>query len=77
VEEVPQAHTILATSNANDDSGNIRCDEKKVARKEIERQRRQQMSTLHASPQSLLPLESIKFKKLFLILFLAFFNYNI
>ncbi|KAG6746413.1 hypothetical protein POTOM_050953 [Populus tomentosa] len=62
VEEFPQAHTVLATSNADDDSGNIRCDEKKVARKEIERQRRQQMSTLHASLRNLLPLDSIKGK---------------
>ena len=64
VDEI-QKHKILATSNANDDSGNIRCDEKKVARKEIERKRRQQMSTLHASLRNLLPLDSIKVMKLF------------
>ncbi|KAJ6374803.1 hypothetical protein OIU78_030317 [Salix suchowensis] len=63
VEEVLQGHTAVATSNANDGNGNLGCEEKKVDRKEIERQRRQQMSTLHASLRNLLPLDSIKGKR--------------
>ncbi|CAK7337144.1 unnamed protein product [Dovyalis caffra] len=61
--EVQQTHEILAATNANNRSGNIVCDEKKVTRKEIERQRRQQISTLHASLRNLLPLESIQGKR--------------
>ncbi|KAF2315717.1 hypothetical protein GH714_040249 [Hevea brasiliensis] len=53
---------VLANSNTNNDAS-LACDEKKIIRKEIERQRRQQMSTLHASLRSLLPLESLKGKR--------------
>ncbi|KAF2311811.1 hypothetical protein GH714_026847 [Hevea brasiliensis] len=54
-----QPPLILANSNTNNEV-NYTCDEKKIIRKEIERQRRQQMSTLHGSLRSLLPLESLK-----------------
>ncbi|KAJ4706136.1 transcription factor bHLH [Melia azedarach] len=57
-----QRHKILAT--AKDDDGNIENNyEKKNIRKEIERQRRLNMTMLHASLRSLLPLESIKGKR--------------
>lgn len=72
VDEI-QKHKILATSKANDHSGKIIRDEKKIARKEIERQRRQHISTLHASLRNLLPLESIKVKKLFLLYLISSF----
>ncbi|KAJ6386532.1 hypothetical protein OIU78_016450 [Salix suchowensis] len=63
VDEI-QKHKILASSNASDHSGNIiRDDEKKMARKEIERRRRKQISTLHASLGNLLPRELIKGKR--------------
>ncbi|XP_057995993.1 transcription factor bHLH120-like isoform X1 [Hevea brasiliensis] len=57
-----QPPLILANSNTNNEV-NYTCDEKKIIRKEIERQRRQQMSTLHGSLRSLLPLESLKGKR--------------
>ncbi|KAF9671945.1 hypothetical protein SADUNF_Sadunf12G0103100 [Salix dunnii] len=63
VDEI-QKHKILASSNASDHSGKIiREDEKKMARKEIERRRREQVSTLHASLRNLLPRELIKGKR--------------
>lgn len=55
----PQPPAILANSKTKNDVG-FSCDDKKIIRKEIERQRRQQMSTLCASLRSLLPLESLK-----------------
>ncbi|OAY48208.1 transcription factor bHLH126 [Manihot esculenta] len=58
----PQPPAILANSNTKNDVG-FSCDDKKIIRKEIERQRRQQMSTLCASLRSLLPLESLKGKR--------------
>uniref|UniRef100_A0A6N2KCN4 BHLH domain-containing protein n=1 Tax=Salix viminalis TaxID=40686 RepID=A0A6N2KCN4_SALVM len=63
VDEI-QKHKILASSNASDHSGNIiRDDEKKMARKEIERRRRKQLSSLDDSLRNLLPRELIKGKR--------------
>ncbi|XP_031260645.1 transcription factor bHLH118-like [Pistacia vera] len=56
-------HKILASAKDNDGSDNFNDSEKKIIRKEIERQRRQHMSMLNASLRSLLPLESIKGKR--------------
>ncbi|KAJ8771471.1 hypothetical protein K2173_026648 [Erythroxylum novogranatense] len=62
MEEGDQPHnTTLPTSNNGDQ--NLANEDKKAIRKEIERQRRQQMSTLHASLRSLLPLASLKGKR--------------
>lgn len=73
VDEI-QNHKILASSNASDHSGNIiRDDEKKMARKEIERRRRKQVSSLNDSLRNLLPRELIKVKKLYLIYLISSF----
>ncbi|XVF50725.1 hypothetical protein PTKIN_Ptkin04bG0125700 [Pterospermum kingtungense] len=53
----------LAAANNNNDGNASGNDAKKIMRKEIERQRRQQMAKLYGKLRSLLPLESIKGKR--------------
>ncbi|KAJ4829747.1 hypothetical protein Tsubulata_043742 [Turnera subulata] len=61
IEETHQQN-VLANSNTNNDD-NITCYDKKSIRKESERQRRKEMSSLHSTLRSLLPVELIKGKR--------------
>ncbi|MED6171294.1 hypothetical protein PIB30_039461 [Stylosanthes scabra] len=54
---IPPRKKIFSGNNKNDSRSN------KVAHRDIERQRRKQMATLHASLRSLLPLQFIKGKR--------------
>lgn len=56
----------LANNNDGDAADNNDRDAKKIMRKEIERQRRQQMAKLYEKLRLLLPLESIKVNELYL-----------
>lgn len=61
--EKGQPHnTIFSTSNNNDQPSNLEDNERKIMRRDNERQRRQQMAFLTSSLRSLLPLEMIKVK---------------
>lgn len=61
-----QQHKLLiaATEKVNDGKSHNNNNENMILRKDIERQRREHMSMLHASLRSLLPLQSIKVKLL-------------
>ncbi|KAK9178697.1 hypothetical protein WN943_027890 [Citrus x changshan-huyou] len=60
-----QQHKLLfvATTKVNDGNSDNNNNKKMILRKDIERQRRQHLSMLHASLRSLLPLQSIKGKR--------------
>ena len=63
---------LLATPGDND--GNTSGGDRKIMRRDMERQRRQEMANLNASLRSLLPIEYIKVNKVFFFLPFSFFD---
>ncbi|KAK4559919.1 hypothetical protein RGQ29_008920 [Quercus rubra] len=57
-----RSHKILATPDNNEENLSNN-NERKIMRRDIERQRREQMASLHSSLRLLLPLEFIKGKR--------------
>ena len=57
---------VLLNTPGNND-GNTSGDDRKIIRREMEKQRRQEMANLNASLRSLLPIEYIKVKHNFLL----------
>ncbi|KAJ9679162.1 hypothetical protein PVL29_021173 [Vitis rotundifolia] len=60
-EKSPRKKVLLATPGDND--GNTSGGDRKIMRRDMERQRRQEMANLNASLRSLLPIEYIKGKR--------------
>ncbi|RVX08172.1 Transcription factor bHLH120 [Vitis vinifera] len=60
-EKSPRKKELLATPGDND--GNTSGGDRKIMRRDMERQRRQEMANLNASLRSLLPIEYIKGKR--------------
>ena len=63
-----RSHKILATPDNNEENLSNN-NERKIMRRDIERQRREQMASLHSSLRLLLPLEFIKVNNLYIFLF--------
>lgn len=64
-----RSHKILATPDNNEENLSNN-NERKIMRRDIERQRREQMASLYSSLRLVLPLEFIKVNSLYNFLFL-------
>lgn len=69
MEKSPRQKVVLTPGKNTE---NTSSSNKKILRRDMERQRRQEMANLNASLRSLLPLEYVKVKKLNFIFFFFF-----